>query len=26
MSHVRYEAAPPEIADKVIAASNVEEE
>ena len=26
MSHVRYEAAPPEVADKVIAASNVEEE
>jgi len=26
MSHVRYEPAPPEVADKVIAASNVEEE
>ena len=26
MSHERYEAAPPEVADKVIAASNVEEE
>ena len=26
MSHVRYEAAPPEVADKVIASSNVEEE
>ena len=26
MSHVRYEAAPPEVAEKVIAASNVEEE
>ena len=26
MSHVRYEAAPPEVADKVIAASNVEED
>ncbi|MBR3700790.1 MAG: elongation factor G [Clostridiales bacterium] len=26
MSHVRYEAAPPEVAEKVIASSNVEEE
>ena len=26
MSHERYEAAPPEVADKVIAASNVEED
>ena len=26
MSHARYEAAPPEVAEKVIAASNVEEE
>ena len=26
MSHVRYEAAPPEVAEKVIAASSVEEE